>query len=74
MRAKLRNSGGVMTYVSKNGEATIPFSIQGTSSDPKFVPDVKGIATEQLKSLATPETGKAVGGIINGLFGRKKTN
>jgi AsmA protein len=74
MRAKLRNSGGVMSYVSTNGEATIPFSIQGTSSDPKFVPDVKGMATEKLKSLATPETGKAVGGIINGLFGRKKTN
>ena len=74
MRAKLHNSGGVMSIVSTKGEATIPFSIQGTSSDPKFVPDVKGMATEKLKSLATPETGKAVGGIINGLFGRKKTN
>src|SRR5579863_2611329 len=74
MRAKLRSSGGVMSIVSSNGEATIPFSIQGTSSDPKFVPDVKGIATEKLKSLTSPETGKAVDGIINGLFGRKKTN
>lgn len=74
MRAKLRNSGGVMSYVSSKGEATIPFSIQGTSSDPKFVPDVKGIATEQLKSLTTPETGKAVDGILNGIFGRKKPN
>jgi AsmA protein len=74
MRAKLRNSGGVMSYVSANGEATIPFTIQGTSSDPKFVPDVKGIATEQLKSLTTPETGKAVGGLIDSFFGRKKKN
>ena len=38
------------------------------------VPDVKGIATEQLKSLATPETGKAVGGLIDSFFGRKKKN
>jgi AsmA protein len=74
MRAKLRNSGGVMSYVSTNGETTIPFAIQGTSSDPKFVPDVKGIATEQLKSLTNPETGKAVGGLIDSFFGRKKKN
>jgi AsmA protein len=74
MRAKLRNSGGVMTYVSKNGEATIPFSIQGASADPKFVPDVKGMATEQLKSLTNQETGKAVGGLIDSFFGRKKKN
>ena len=74
MRAKLRNAGGVMSIVSSNGEATIPFSIQGTSSDPKFVPDVKGMAAEKLKSLTTPQTGKAVGGLIDSIFGRKKTN
>jgi len=74
MRAKLRNSGGVMSIVSTNGEATIPFAIQGTSSDPKFVPDVKGMAAEKLKSLTTPATGKAVGGLIDSIFGRKKTN
>lgn len=74
MRAKLRNSGGVMSIVSTNGEATLPFSIQGTSSDPKFVPDVKGMAAEKLKSLTAPATGKAVGGLIDSIFGRKKTN
>jgi AsmA protein len=75
MRAKLQSSGGVMSYVSSNGQTTIPFTIQGTSSDPKFVPDVKGIATEQLKSLTTnPDVGKAASGILDGLFGHKKTN
>ena len=36
MRAKLLSSGGVMSYVSSNGQTTIPFTIQGTSSDPKL--------------------------------------
>ncbi len=34
----------------KSGGLTIPFLIQGTASDPKFIPDVKGLATSLLKS------------------------
>lgn len=30
---------------------TVPFGVQGTSSDPKFTPDVKGIATGMLQNV-----------------------
>lgn len=34
----------------KGGTTTIPFQIQGTTSDPKFIPDVGGLAAGLLKS------------------------
>jgi AsmA protein len=55
---------------SKN--AGVPFMIQGTTSDPKFVPDVKGMLGSQLKSaIPTGNAGDAVKG-LSGLFGKKK--
>jgi AsmA protein len=60
----------------------IPFLIQGTTSDPKFVPDVGGLAIEMLKSQlgglaapgATPQqqqnTNNPLGG-LGGLFKKK---
>jgi hypothetical protein len=75
MRAKLK-AGGVMSVLNTGGETAIPFSIAGTSSEPKFVPDVKGmvsgIAAGKLKPLDS-DIGKAAEGIV-GLFGRKKQN
>jgi AsmA protein len=67
------------------GGTTIPFIIQGTASDPKFVPDVGGVAAGMLKS----QLGCAGGSLSNitkpgeqspadainslgGLFGKKK--
>jgi AsmA protein len=67
------------------GGTTIPFMIQGTASDPKFVPDVGGVAANLLKS----QLGCAGGSLSNvgktgaqnpadavnalsGLFGKKK--
>jgi AsmA protein len=62
---------------------TVPFIIQGTTSDPRFVPDVGGLAANMVKSQlncvesAVPGTAKgqspadAVGG-LTGLFGKKK--
>ncbi len=60
----------------------IPFLIQGTTSDPKFVPDVKGLAAEMLKSqlgsLAAPGTTPQQQqntnplGALGGLFKKKK--
>lgn len=41
------STGGVATVIK--GER-IPFLIQGTTADPKFVPDVKGLASAMLKS------------------------
>ena len=66
----------------KGGGTIIPFMIQGTASDPKFVPDVGGVAANMLKS----QLGCAGGSIPNisntgsqnpvdalgGLFGKKK--
>ena len=79
MRAQVK-TGGLMTAISSSGQTAVPFSIQGTASEPKFVADVKGlvggmavgIATDQLKAV-NPDLGAAAEGII-GLFGRKKQN
>ena len=65
------------------GGMTVPFRVQGTTSDPKFVPDVGGLASEMLKSQlgctgsSTSGATKgqspadAVGGLID-LLGKKK--
>jgi AsmA protein len=76
MAAKLAGGlGGGLTTVA-GGKGGIPFFIQGTSSDPKFVPDVKGMVTGRLGQLggAIPG-GQDVQGLTNavgGLFGKKK--
>jgi AsmA protein len=70
------------------GGTTIPFQIQGTASDPKFVPDVGGAAANMLKSelgcaggslsnlenIAKPGTQNPADSInsLGGLFGKKK--
>ncbi len=62
-------SGGVMgglTQLVGGGKknAGIPFFIQGTTSDPRFVPDLKGMLSSQFGSAAqTP------GNLLNGLGG-----
>lgn len=68
----------------KNG-TTIPFMIEGTTADPKFVPDVGGLAAGMLKSQLGCAGGLVPGGAkseaqnpanavksIGGLFGKKK--
>jgi AsmA protein len=77
--------GGSKGSSCKNG-TTIPFMIEGTTADPKFVPDVGGVAASMLKS----QLGCAGGSLANvgktgtqtpadavkqlgGLFGKKKT-
>ena len=70
MNAKL--SGGLAGGLTQlaglgNKSAGVPFFIQGTTSDPKFVPDVKGMLGSQL--------GQSPGNLVNGisgLFGKKK--
>jgi AsmA protein len=79
-------SGSVVSGLTKvagvggNG-ATIPFSITGTASDPKFMPDVKGMLGSQLGSQLKKNLGSQVPGgqnsqgvvnAIGGLFGKKK--
>jgi len=50
----------------------VPFAVEGTTSDPKFVPDVKGMATGLLKGVLGGQNGNAnqnnpLGG-LSGLF------
>jgi AsmA protein len=52
---------------SKNG---IPFLIVGTSEHPSFRPDVKGLATDQLREFSSKSG--AVADLIDSLFGGKK--
>jgi AsmA protein len=65
-----------MAGVSGNG-ATIPFTITGTASDPKFMPDMKGMLGSQLKKnlgsqIPGGQNGQGVVDTIGGLFGKKK--
>jgi len=57
--------------------ASIPFFIQGTASNPKFVPDVKGMLGSQLgnrlgSQVPGGQNGQNVVNSITGLFGKKK--
>jgi AsmA protein len=61
---------------------SVPFVIKGTTSDPKFAPDVGGLASSMLKSQLGCVAGAIPGGqlgmsrkpvnAVKGLFGRKK--
>ena len=74
--------GGVVGGLSKvagasSGKGGIPFAIEGTTSNPKFIPDVGGVvgglATEQLSNVAkgqVPGT-KNVSKGLGGLLGKK---
>jgi AsmA protein len=87
MAAKLGNAASPVGALSSLAGLTggnsggIPFRIEGTTSNPVFVPDVAGIA-KGLASGASPAaanggkaglpTGKDLGQALGGLFGRKK--
>ena len=78
-------SGGAVTGLTQiaglggRGTGSIPFLIQGTTSNPTFVPDVKGIVGSQLKGLlggvksGTPNQNNPIDA-LTGLFGKKKKN
>jgi AsmA protein len=82
-------SGGAVTGLTQlagiGGKGgSIPFFIQGTTSDPKFMPDVKGMVGGQLKGGLGGALGGVMGGknstgsspspvdALGGLFGKKK--
>jgi AsmA protein len=68
MRVVVQSTIGALASLRSQGG--IPFTITGTSEDPSFRPDVKGLATEELKNLVPG--GSAAEGLIKGLFGGKK--
>ncbi len=68
--------GGGLTAMA-GGKGGVPFFIQGTASDPKFVPDVKGMLGNQLSNRLGGQIpgGKNTQGLtdaVTGLFGKKK--
>ncbi len=75
-------SGGAVSGLTQlaglgKGSASIPFFIQGTTSDPKFVPNVKGMLNNQLGGLKGLGQGQqnpanSLGNALGGLFGKKK--
>jgi AsmA protein len=66
-------AGGLTQIAGMGSKSGIPFMIQGTTADPKFVPDVKGMLGNPLKSaIPTGDAGDAVKG-LSGIFGKKKT-
>jgi AsmA protein len=79
MNVTLHTSGYVMAAVGHKGDTSVPFLVQGTSSNPVFKPDMKSIASTELKSIASGELNKlgapnaerAVG-VLQGLLGGKK--
>jgi AsmA protein len=50
----------------KSGGTTVPFQVKGTTSDPKFIPDVGGLAAGMLKSQLG-----CVGGLAGNATGAK---
>src|SRR5262249_25281858 len=81
-------TGGAGGTGGCKGGTTVPFQIKGTTSDPKFVPDVGGLAAGMLKSqlgcvggiggaagktaIKTPEDAAGALGQLGGLFKKKK--
>ena len=72
-------SGGVAGGLSQmaglgggKGSGGIPISIGGTTSNPTFMPDMKGLVGNQLKSLVPTGKGNNPLGNLGGLFGKKK--
>jgi AsmA protein len=59
----------------KNASAgDIPFLIQGTTSDPRFLPDVKSMMGAKMKGLSTgnAKPGQSAVEALTNLFGKKK--
>jgi AsmA protein len=75
-------TGGVVTGLTQlagmgNKGATLPFMIEGTGSNPRFVPDIQAMLGSQLKSRLGGQSigGQNAGSVVDalgGLFGKKK--
>jgi AsmA protein len=60
-----------MAGLGTKGSGAIPVNISGTTSNPTFVPDMKGMVNGQLKGLMNGGKNNPLGG-LSGLFGKKK--
>jgi AsmA protein len=69
MRVALNSSHGLVAALGT--KSSVPFTVQGTSENPSFKPDVKGLASDEIKQITGGKN--SVGGFINGLLGGKKS-
>jgi len=58
------HTSGLMAVVK---DKPIPFTVEGTASEPVFKADIKAVVKEEVKGLESD-----VGGVVRGLFGKKK--
>jgi len=72
MVANLAGVGAGLTKVAGMGSGGIPVAIGGTTSNPTFMPDMKGMVNNQLKGIVSG--GKSSLGGLSGLLGKKKPN
>ncbi len=79
MIAKVQTTGGGLLGAANGGKAgseTIPFAIQGTTSNPKFIADTSAIVQNQIQNQINQRLGgKApanLGGALGGLLGGGK--
>jgi AsmA protein len=75
--ANLSGVGGELTkgLGAAGGSGGIPVKVGGTTSNPTFTPDMKGLMGNQLKNMVPGAGGKAPGlGSLGGLLGKKKPN
>jgi AsmA protein len=70
MVANLGGVGAGLTKAAGLGSSGIPVSIGGTTSNPTFMPDMKGMVDSKLKGLIPGGKSNPLGG----LFGKKKPN
>jgi len=70
MKVTLHTSGALMAALGQKGDTTFPLLIQGTSSNPVFRPDVRGLASERLKSATQGDPRKAATDVLKGLLRR----
>ena len=65
--------GGLTQVASMGSGKGVPFSVTGTTSNPHFVPDMKGVASGMAKGMLGQVTGKSgPANALGGLFGKKK--
>jgi AsmA protein len=83
MVAKVQTTGGGLLGAAggKAGSQTVPFSITGTSSNPKFTPDTNALVQNAIQSQINQRLGNKapantgnIGGALGGLLGGKKKN
>lgn len=71
MVANLSGVGAGLTKTLGAGSGGIPIDVGGTTSNPTFMPDMKGMVSGKVKGLVNG--GKSLGG-LGGLLGKKPSN